>query len=45
MLERGGTTNFIDEEAELNVDAGEVEQAYPLALALQGRLQGNCKRS
>lgn len=32
--------NFIDEKAELNVKAGEVEQAYPLALALSREIAG-----
>ena len=34
------TMNFIDEKAELNVKAGEVEQAYPLALALSREIAG-----
>ena len=34
------TTNFIDEEAKLNVNVGEVEQAYPLALALSREIAG-----
>ena len=34
------TMNFIDEKAELNVKAGEVEQAYPLALALSREIDG-----
>lgn len=34
------TTNFIDEEAKLNVNVGEVEQAYPLALALFREIAG-----
>lgn len=34
------TTNFIDEKAELNESAGEVEQAYPLALALSREIAG-----
>ena len=38
------TTNFIDEEAELNVDAGEVEQAYPLALALSRKIAGKLQK-
>lgn len=34
------TMNFIDEKAELNVKVGEVEQAYPLALALSREIAG-----
>ena len=34
------TMNFIDEKAELNVKAGEVEQVYPLALALSREIAG-----
>lgn len=34
------TTNFIEEQAELNVGAGEAEQAYPLAVALSREMSG-----